>query len=122
MSDNILKEDVLCNMCGLSCLLEENAMGELSGLINQSVSGGYFSTPGNGVGALDDTTNYKFSLCEFCLDWLFSLCKIPPAISFYNDTNDKEEFRPARQRIAEDEWRKETSFAEFRKRDEARKK
>jgi len=78
------------------------------GLVDQMVSGGYESTPGNGHGALDDMTWYRFSLCEFCLDWLFSQFKVPVKTGCYtsNDLPGEEEvWRPAAQRVTEDEWR-----------------
>lgn len=101
-----MKEDfkeVLCNHCGLSCVLD-NGM-ENYGLVNAVVGGGYFSTAGNGNGTLDDNTNYKFSLCEYCLDHLFQQFSIPPKV--FHMYGEEESFRPARMRIQEDEWRKD---------------
>lgn len=83
------------------------------GLINCRVTGGYESTPGNGCGALDDCETYEFSICEFCLDWLFQQFKTPPALS--DNLGDSEKtYRPANQRVQEDEWRrmKAEHFAE----------
>lgn len=94
------------------------------GLVNQEVYGSYFSTPGNGDGALDDMTTYTFSLCEFCLDWLFTRFVTPPKVNPYTfasspftalqgfgshieiDLDTTEEWRPAEQRVREDEWRR----------------
>lgn len=95
-------------MCGLSCALRDDGhpcWGN-HGLINQTVSGGYESTPGNGSGALDDATNYNFSLCEFCLDWLFQQFKVPVETSDYMSGGEIEPWRPASQRVSEDDWRK----------------
>jgi len=105
-------KDVLCNLCGLSCRLrggdlERNSFDSASGLIEARVSGGYDSTPGNGCGALDDTTAYTFSLCEFCCDWLFAQFKIPVATTKYmdGDAPEDEPWRPAAERVAADDWR-----------------
>jgi hypothetical protein len=90
-----------CNLCGESLQLEEPC--ERAGLVDTKVSGGYSSTPGNGFGALDDLSTYEFSICEFCLDWLFTQFKIPPKITGPYDF----EFKPAEQRVREDDWRKQ---------------
>lgn len=113
----------ICNLCGLSCLLrkeEGSGMAEVGGLLNAEVWGGYESTPGNGSGALDDTTQYRFSLCEFCLDWLFEQFQVP--VSTSDGCLETVAWRPAAERIDRDEWRKmkEPFFAEQRKRAEAR--
>lgn len=127
-------EDVACNLCGLSCVQHlSDELAVYGGLINARVCGGYSSTPGNGVGALDDTVAYKFSLCEFCLDWLFSQFKIPVAMFDYmgSDENFKpadlpldEPWRSAAQRVAEDDWRgyKEEFTAEAARRAKARER
>lgn len=96
-----------CNMCGESCELGPNESPARAncGLVNQSVSGGYESTPGNGDGALDDCTTYTFSMCEFCLDWLFSRFRVPVSISSCIAGVADEPWRPAAQRVSEDEWR-----------------
>lgn len=101
-------EDVLCNLCGYSCAQRFDAeTHELGGPVKARVSGGYSSTPGNGDGALDDTTSYHFSLCEFCLDWLFSQFKIPVVTTNYMDGDAPDEpWRPAAERVAADDWRK----------------
>ena len=105
------EKDSLCNLCGLTrVLFPKNGERPSSGLcgLHTHVSGGYFSTPGNGYGALDDTTTYHFSLCEFCLDWLFEQFQIPVDISCYMGGPDEAEvWRPASQRVLEDEWRKD---------------
>lgn len=102
-----VEHDATCNMCGYSCMLgcADHPTHGLGGLINQRVSGGYESTPGNGSGALDDCTAYTFSLCEFCLDWLFSRFMIPTTI-VNNLDSEHETFRSAAERVASDEWRK----------------
>jgi hypothetical protein len=123
-----------CNLCGLTCAIGENDFRSDHGLLNIYVSGGYASTPGNGHGALDDMTDYNFSLCEFCLDWLFSRFKIPVKVSEYGIGSDedglyavhgknREEWRSAKQRIEEDEWRKykRESLDEIERRAAARK-
>jgi hypothetical protein len=142
------ENDVSCNLCGLSCVL--GSAGSPSrgphGLIDATVSGGYESTPGNGCGALDDMTRHRFSLCEWCLDWLFVQFKIPVAVDDpMNDFvlregethddglrrmgcvrlaghQDVPQWRPAAQRVAEDEWRsaKVEFAAEKKRRDVAR--
>ena len=125
-----MHEDVLCNWCGETCVIgpegwEHNAP---AGMVRTSVRGHYRSTPGNGYGALDDTTAYKFSLCEFCLDAMFSRFKIPPSVAEYlimsssPEIDHGETFRPAEQRVREDDWRrfKEEFFAEKERRDKLR--
>lgn len=102
--------DPICNLCGLSCVFEKDCYGPgldaIGGLINAKVDGGYESTPGNGHGALDDGTSYHFSLCEFCLDWLFSQFEIPVKVDCYMGPEDIAAWRPAAQRVAEDDWRR----------------
>jgi hypothetical protein len=119
--------DVACNMCGLSCMLteSESPAGGLHGLINEEVYGGYLSTPGNGHGALDDLTRYTFSLCEFCLDWLFSKFKVPVSIDDYvNSEKQSQNWSPAIERVTNDDWRKmkEEFIKEHDKRARARNK
>lgn len=133
-----------CNMCGEPCELRgyknfkidkdtneilsefDGEFCETSGLIDCKVPGGYNSTAGNGYGALDDCTSYRFSMCEWCLDWLFSQFKISPNISDYmaGGTPDEESFKPAAERVKEDEWRrmKVGFFKEYNRRAELRKK
>lgn len=123
-------KDVLCNLCGLSCDIPGCIPKEIrqpSGLIDATVSGGYDSTPGNGFGALDDCTQYKFSLCEWCLDWLFQQFKISPEekeIGVFSGDYDGtiEQWKPAAQRVKEDDWRagKEEFRIEYERRNQAR--
>ena len=77
-----LEEPTACNLCGRSMGLDDPSPDAAAphGLVNASAVGGYCSTPGNGSGALDDLDCYTFSLCEFCLDWLFCACVVPPAV------------------------------------------
>ena len=121
----------LCNVCGLTTWIEppnlrpgDMSCAEACGLIDSQVVGGYESTPGNGWGALDDMTAYHFSICEFCLDWLFSNCKIHPKVFqvFGNGEKIEEPFRCADERVAKGEGlaMKEEFFAESRRRAEAR--
>ena len=114
----------LCNRCGLSCALppdEELVSPDNYGLIDATVYGGYFSTPGNGDGALDDMSRYTFSLCEWCLDWLFQQFKVPVAV-YDNIDYQPYPYRPAKQRVEEDEWRADKAgfYAEFERRNQAR--
>jgi len=103
------KKDIeaFCNHCGETCYLGHHDIHVSNhGLIACTVSGGYFSTPGNGCGALDDTTTYTFSLCEFCLDHLFSQFKVPPKIDHYMGGSDEPEiFTAAADRVKNDDWR-----------------
>jgi hypothetical protein len=100
----------LCNFCGESCILGEDRACGLDG----HAEGGYWSTPGNGQGALDDGTRYSFRICEFCLDWLFEAFVIPVKQTDYGTEEPlKETWRPASQRVDEDSWRK--GKEEFRK-------
>jgi hypothetical protein len=118
--------ETLCNWCGLPCTA--NAEGQhpdyKAGLIDACVQGGYESTPGNGDGALDDATSYHFSLCEFCLDWLFSQFRIPVRMTDYTDRGAPiaGPWRCAERRVNEDAGRtmKERFFTEARRRAEAR--
>lgn len=109
--DTMNGNDTLCNMCGQSCTLEPGPLGGgPCGLIDAEVRGYYNSTPGNGSGALDDGDTYKFSLCEFCLDWLFNTFVIPVEVK--DGVQDLPEsppikWKPAMQRVSEDKWRKQ---------------
>lgn len=140
-------KETLCNLCGLSCHFDEEHDKSAYGLIDASVVGGYPSTPGNGRGALDDMVGYQFSLCEFCLDWLFSKFRLkvqtfdPMAGRVIQEGESLDEaiertggfvmlverstpkpWRPAEERVAQDEWRsmKEEFRAEKARRDAAR--
>lgn len=119
MSETTEKE-ILCNLCGLPCTLGtvKSFLDHRAGLTLATVYGGYHSTPGNGFGALDDCNSYKFSLCEFCLDWLFSRFKVP--VTVWDDVPIV--WRPAEQRVNEDEWRTyKSEFFELKeKHDKAR--
>jgi hypothetical protein len=143
MSKNI--DEKLCNLCGLSCMLGHIERSPY-GLIDATTNGGYDSTPGNGCGALDDMTRYSFSLCEFCLDWLFTQFQI--RVSTDDPTNDfllkegetiedgikkhgivqlvereqPEQWVPASERVEKDDWRKDKKefFQEKTRRDLAR--
>ena len=102
--------EIRCNLCGLPCTVglpgDDLHQDHTAGLLHAVAVGGYESTPGNGHGALDDMTAYHFSLCEWCLDWLFAQCRIPPLTTDERDgTPYPEPFRPAAQRVAEDTWR-----------------
>jgi hypothetical protein len=110
-----------CNLCGLSCKLNSEFDTDNDYGLKAKVSGGYLSTPGAGYGALDDSNLYKFSLCEFCLDWLFTQFKIPVNIVDMIDYKG-EKFKPAANRVKDDDWRKEKDkfFAEYKKRNVAR--
>ena len=118
-----------CNLCGLSCDICGSIPEDIrtpSGLIDAKVTGGYDSTPGNGFGALDDCAQYKFSLCEWCLDWLFEQFIIPPEEkgigAFSHLDGPPIEWKPARQRVEEDDWRsaKEEFRIEYERRNQAR--
>ncbi len=114
-------ENHLCNLCGQSCELTSDNTG---GLIEASVSGGWDSTAGNGYGALDDMTSYTFSLCEFCLDFLFAQFQIPVR-SWDAISGEEEEWKPAAVRVTEMAGTskfKDHFFKEFAKRVEARRK
>lgn len=115
----------LCNVCGLTCGLPESGDEDGAyGLIRAAVSGGFSSTAGNGHGALDDGETYIFSLCEFCLDWLFEQFKIPVYVDNYMTGDIPEPWRPAARRVAEDAWRrqKESTLADIACRASARSK
>lgn len=118
----------LCNRCGLSCTLADRDIG---GIIRHTVVGGYESTPGNGDGALDDCDGYTFSLCEFCCDWLFQTFVIPVEVHEVSIVDERpisldgeREFRPALQRVQEDDWRrtKDKFMAEYARREKARER
>lgn len=126
MSDPIpqeLQEDQLCNLCGYSCQLKDpdaNYHDNVGGLIGTIVGGGFDSTPGNGYGAFDDMTSYRFSLCEFCLDWLFAQFKIPVDVWDIMDPANPEVWEPAAVRLTKRDFgslkHKEFFFQEFAKR------
>lgn len=68
--------EVLCNQCGESCHPQEagkNKFGQpyFCGLIDTKVIGWDYSP------ALNDATEYNFSLCEVCLKKLFDGFKLP---------------------------------------------
>lgn len=70
-----LEQQYLCNFCGETCVMNANNIyKDICGLINCSVFGAFASD------LLDDETSYTFSLCEFCLEHLFSLFNIPPNV------------------------------------------
>lgn len=101
----------ICNRCGLSCALGPH--GFAGGLTRHTVTGGFDSTPGNGFGALDDLDGYTFSLCEFCCDWLFQTFVVPVEVGEMSiegnrlvSTDGERRWRPAAQRVEEDEWRR----------------
>lgn len=64
-----------CNQCGGSLKQREDGLDSIVGLIEQTYVGGWYSSP------LNDTTHYKFSLCEICLAKMFLNFKTPPEIS-----------------------------------------
>lgn len=71
-------EDVICNKCGNSMFID----GQICGL-DDSVTGCY------GSPVFGDMDNYKFSLCEHCLEELFKTFKIPVETQcYYDDDND----------------------------------
>jgi hypothetical protein len=114
-----MNERYVCNLCGHPCSLgPERNMG---GLVNQTVDGNYDSTPGNGQGALDDCTTYRFSLCEFCLDWLFQQFVVPVTVFSYQGDGE-EPFRPAAVRVRDEEWReqKDRFYEEAKRRADSR--
>ncbi len=114
------ENEVLCNMCGQSCTLEPGPLGGgQCGLINADVRGSYNSTPGNGSGALDDGVNYKFSLCEFCLDWLFWAFVIP--VELQGDVSST--WKPAITRVMSEKWRqnKDKFYEEWQRRENCRR-
>jgi hypothetical protein len=114
-------KEKMCNFCGETCEIVGDSTGEIkenSGLIDANVSGGYGSTPGNGNGTLDDCTKYTFSLCEWCLDWLFEQFKTPPTTSDYMSPDEAAEpYIPAVERVTLDSWRvKKKKFFDERRR------
>jgi uncharacterized cysteine cluster protein YcgN (CxxCxxCC family) len=67
-------DEYLCNKCGCSQIKkfsEDDARGDVYGLPEVVVTGGYLSR------ALADCTEYRFSLCEECLAEMFKTFKIP---------------------------------------------
>ena len=116
--------DATCNGCGDSCILTHEPFTEFGGL-RADVCGGYFSTAGNGYGALDDMHRYRFKLCEFCLDALFARFVVKPDVSLYQFSGrdeEKSEFTPALKRIERDSWREDSySRSEILRRNELRK-
>lgn len=115
-----LEKEAKCNLCGLSCRLNDPHEGANCGLVNARVSGGFSSTPGNGRGALDDCSSYHFSLCEFCCDWLFKQFVVPVVTLDMSD--GQYDFISAEDRVKNDDWRKmkEKFFEEYNKRNLAR--
>ncbi len=64
--------DVICNMCGESCLDSQGMNYE--GLIGAYVEGGFASK-------LGDMSVYKFDICEICLKQIFDKMIHNPFIS-----------------------------------------
>lgn len=67
-------DDVICNKCGKTCmkvLVKESNLKEPYGLVEETVTGGYWSDD------LEDLTKYTFSLCEKCLSELFDSFVVP---------------------------------------------
>ena len=116
-----------CNLCGEPCSppgSHPELWGE-QGLLDAQVRGGYDSTPGNGTGALDDTEKYSFSLCEFCLDWLFGRFQVPVSVSNYMSGEEHADpWLPAAERVARDRRRrmKKEFEVEHQRRSQARDK
>lgn len=67
MSKRKKENNFLCNLCGNTCLKENENYG-----IKINYETGYFSE------AFPDGMFYEFYLCEECLSKLFSKFKIPP--------------------------------------------
>jgi hypothetical protein len=101
-----------CNMCA-----QESEGLECNSILNNfKVSGGYDSTPANGYGALDDMTDYEFSLCEYCLDYLFKQFLIAPKVYFIPSIAE-EKFIPAEVRVEMSNHNyKEDFFTEYNRR------
>ena len=114
-----------CNLCGLTCRLCDHEHSNSGGLERYTVSGNYDSTAGNGGGALDDGDTYTFSLCEWCLDWLFAQFKVLPEMgnNYHHEPDGSPAWSPAAVRVSTEEWRekgREAFFAEKSRRDVAR--
>lgn len=104
------ESDKLCNLCGLPRWVGYTETdGELGGVAMRA-EGGYYSTPGNGSGALDDMTVYCFALCEFCLDFMFSQFVIPVDVECrLDESGHKTEWRPAMNRVLDRTFRPQSS-------------
>lgn len=63
----------LCNYCGED-MISKDGIDNVLGLVDIKAQGCYSSV------VLQDLTTYQFSLCEICLDNLFSKFKITPVI------------------------------------------
>lgn len=105
----------VCNMCGESTILALEPVVDIGGLDNCEVIGGYFSS------ALEDCSKYKFSICEFCLDYLFERFKIPPKI-FCTIDGDYRKFTTAKERFQTSNQKKLATefFEEYEKRNKVR--
>ncbi len=66
--------DIQCNRCGASCRLEDE--GNFGGG-RVTAHGCYGST------IPQDLTRWSLHLCQHCLGWLVSTCKIPPTVRGY---------------------------------------
>lgn len=117
----------LCNICGESCTIgsESDNPRTVNGLIEATVTGAYMSTPGNGTtqGALDDRVRYKFSICEFCLDWLFhSVFKIPVQVIDLDGDDGEFNQLSALQRVLKSHHRnyKEEFIVEYKRHNQLR--
>lgn len=63
-------KDIVCNMCGKSCMEGTTEITE-NYSTNISISGGYFSP------VLTDGVTYEFDLCERCVYDIMQKLKIP---------------------------------------------
>ena len=109
-----------CNMCGLESEVIVNDWHRNTILHKFTAIGGYESTPGNGCGTLDDCSEYKFSLCEYCLDYIFNQCIIPVLDIDYSIGENN--YISAEERVRNDSWRemKKEFFEEYERRNNAR--
>jgi hypothetical protein len=118
------REPATCNLCGESCLLPlpgGDAHGTSNhGLIRALVTGGYFSHPGRFSGALEDMTAYQFSICEFCLDWLFCQAKIPPRTFCWSGYDEGFEWQSGEDIAKESEKNDTGALEAFRKESQRR--
>ena len=67
-------DDILCNKCGESCRTDDFDFGNMEGLVEVAITGGYNSQ------YIGDMTQYTFSVCEKCLMDFVGTFKIPAEV------------------------------------------
>ena len=87
-TETVTKEivtDVLCNLCGESCLDKDECRNDLGVEVN--IHGCY------GSAFPPDMTSWKFHLCELCVAFLVSRCKLFPDVEDHMGMSGEDKFK-----------------------------